>query len=204
MDDKEIIEKRKIIPIAAMISAGKSKLLNVLYNINYLVCKPGIGTKFVNILRYNPKIKEPCFYHLKVEKQGDDYIFYKDSKLAEGAENIIEANEKINKELRTQNKTKYEDIFYMIEINEIPFIKDKDFLLTHDLCDIPGLSQYQHNNNYEKEEENINEIKNKYKMEDKIIEDKIIEDELKDEEKSKVKEEKNFEDEFITFLYLYK
>ena len=178
-----------------MISAGKSKLLNVLYNINYLVCKPGIGTKFVNILRYNPEIKEPCFYHLKVEKQGDDYIFYKDSKLAEGAENIIEANEKINKELRTQNKTKYEDIFYMIEINEIPFIKDKDFLLTHDLCDIPGLSEYQDNNNNEKEKNN-NEIKNNNKTEDKILKDKIIEDELKDEEKSNEKEEKNFEDEF--------
>ena len=85
MDSKEIIEQRKLIPVVAMISAGKSKLLNVLYNINYLECKPGIGTKFVNILRYNPNIKQPCFYHLKIEKKDDNYIFYKDIKVAEGA-----------------------------------------------------------------------------------------------------------------------
>ena len=49
----EKIKMRKIVPIAAMISAGKSKLLNVLYNINFLETKAVIGTKFVNILRYN-------------------------------------------------------------------------------------------------------------------------------------------------------
>jgi len=53
----ERIEQRKITPVAAMISAGKSKLLNVLFNINYLECRAGIGTKFVNLLRYNPDIK---------------------------------------------------------------------------------------------------------------------------------------------------
>ena len=37
----------------------------------------------------------------------------------------------------------YEDIFYMTELNEVEFIKDKEYLLTHDLCDIPGLSEYQ-------------------------------------------------------------
>ena len=52
MTDREKIDQRKIVPVAAMVSAGKSKLLNVLYNINYLECKTGIGTKFVNILRY--------------------------------------------------------------------------------------------------------------------------------------------------------
>ena len=31
----------------------------------------------------------------------------------------------------------------MTEINNIPFIKDKEYLLKHDLCDIPGLSEYQ-------------------------------------------------------------
>ena len=57
------IEIRKIVPVAAMISAGKSKLLNVLYNINFLECKPGITTKFINLLRYNPNIPEPRFFH---------------------------------------------------------------------------------------------------------------------------------------------
>ena len=34
----------------------------------------------------------------------------------------------------------------MTEINDEPFIKDKKYLLTHDLCDVPGLSEYQANN----------------------------------------------------------
>ena len=31
----------------------------------------------------------------------------------------------------------------MTEINETPIIKDENYLLTHDLCDLPGLSEYQ-------------------------------------------------------------
>ena len=72
--EKEKIETRKIVPVAAMISAGKSKLLNVLYNMNFLQCTAGIGTKFVNLIRYNPRIEEPIFYHLKIEKEGDKYL----------------------------------------------------------------------------------------------------------------------------------
>ena len=52
----EKIERRKIVPVAAMIGAGKSKLLNVILNINFLENKEGISSKFVNILRYNPSI----------------------------------------------------------------------------------------------------------------------------------------------------
>lgn len=40
------IEVRKIVPIAEKISAGKSKLLNVILNIYFLEIKAGIGTKF--------------------------------------------------------------------------------------------------------------------------------------------------------------
>ena len=66
------INIRKIVPIAAKISAGKSFLLNVIYNIDFLECKAGIGTKFVNIIRYNPDLEKPCFYHLKaVKKKGN-------------------------------------------------------------------------------------------------------------------------------------
>ena len=79
MNNLEPIEMRYIVPVAAMISSGKSRLLNVLYNIDLLECKAGIGTKFVNILRYNPKIKEPIFFHLIVIKVGEKYIFYKDN-----------------------------------------------------------------------------------------------------------------------------
>ena len=86
-----MIEKRYIVPIAAMVSGGKSILLNVIFNINFLECKAGIGTKFVNILRYNPKINEPKFYHLLVKKENDSEqktinIFYKDPKYEEKLE----------------------------------------------------------------------------------------------------------------------
>ena len=44
MSKQEKIEIRNIVPVIAKISAGKSKLLNVLYNIKFLECKAGIGT----------------------------------------------------------------------------------------------------------------------------------------------------------------
>ena len=66
---EEKLEERKIVPIAAMISAGKSKILNVILNFNFLESKAGIATKFVNILRYNPSINTPKFYHLKLKNE---------------------------------------------------------------------------------------------------------------------------------------
>ena len=163
--EKEKIEPRKIVPVAARISAGKSKLLNVLYNINFLECKAGIGTKFVNLLRYNPNIEDPIFYHLKIVKEGEKYIFYKDltQEIYKGEESIIEANKIINNELYNKHDLNYEDIFYMTEVNTTPFIKDKEYLLSHDLCDIPGLSEYQEpikeNDNKQKEEKKDNKEK---------------------------------------------
>ena len=139
-----IIEPRKIVPIAAKISAGKSYLLNVIYNIDFLECKAGIGTKFINILRYNPNLDQPCFYHLKIEKKNEDYIFKKDLNYETkfGKQDIINENKNINQILSATPQINYEDIFYMTELNEVEFIKDKEYLLTHDLCDVPGLSEY--------------------------------------------------------------
>ena len=215
MEEKEIIEQRKLVPVAAMVSAGKSKLLNVLYNTNILYCHSGIGTKFVNILRYNPKIKKPCFYHLKLEKQKDKYIFYKDltQDIYEGEESITEANKNINQCLRAELETKYEDLFYMTEINEVPFIKDKEYLLSHDLCDIPGLSEYQNNNNEIKEKEkeiekpreinNIKEIEKEKTYEKGIKEFGLIinmendfnikEEKIENKKENDLNEEKNSE-----------
>ena len=142
-----------------MISAGKSKFLNVIYNIDFLECKSGIGTKFVNILRYNPKIIKHRFYHLKLEKKEENYIFYKDlTRDQYEGENIKEAIHNINEQLKAEPEIKYDDLFYMTEIKQSPFIKDEKYLLTHDLCDIPGLSEYQGTNKEEKEEK-ISETK---------------------------------------------
>ena len=80
-----------------------------------------------------------------------------------------------NKKLRDAEKINYEDIFYMIEINDSPFIKDKEYLLSHDLCDIPGLSEYQGNQIKEDESSDalldINNSKNQ-KVENENIENK--------------------------------
>ena len=157
----EKIEERKIVPIAAMISAGKSLLLNMILNIKFLESKTDIGTKFVNILRYNPKIDKPRFYHLKIKDEKGKYVFYKDPDFETiiGEERIIEENKKIN---YVQNKLKtvnYDNIFYMTEINSIGFLRDEQYMLTHDLCDIPGLSEYQEQMTIKKENEN-NETKN--------------------------------------------
>ena len=172
MNSLEILEERKIVPIAAMISAGKSKLLNVIYNINFLECKRDIGTKFVNILRYNPNIEEPMFYHLKLQKQKGKYIFYKDlNSLIKGEDNIIEENKNINNVLAANLKVDFQDIFYITEINNVEFIKDKEYLLTHDLCDIPGLSESLTNqiNNNETVEKKETKKTDDEKLEEKFV-----------------------------------
>ena len=149
----EKIEIKKLVPVAAKISAGKSKLLNSLLNIKFLECKAGITTKFINILKYNPNIKKPIFYHLKLIKIENKYEFFKDSseEIYEEEENIIKANKIINQKYLNEKIINYEDLFYMTEINSEPFIEDKEYLSDHYLCDIPGLSEYQENINKEQQ-----------------------------------------------------
>ena len=76
MSVPERIEQKKIVPVVAMRRAGKSKLLNTLFNFNYLQCESGIATKFVNILRYNPNIDSPRFYHLELKKMKMKNIYF--------------------------------------------------------------------------------------------------------------------------------
>ena len=150
--------------------------MNLISNIDYLECKPGIGTKFVNFIRYNPKIKEPHFYHLKVIKEENKYSFCKDLSYEEiiGKEKIIQANKDLNDQLK-EKEVNYGDIFYMTEINETPIIKDEDYLLTHDLCDLPGLSEYQkqqtdkNGSNQEKNEEKLKDNNKDFDQNQKII-----------------------------------
>ena len=144
--ENNLIEERKLIPIIGKISAGKTKLLKVLLDVDFLESKSGICTKFVNIIRYNPNIKEPIFYHLKIKKnKKGKIIFYKDLSIKEvkGVENIKTKNIELNKKLSSPDLNENcEEIFYMTEIRDIPNIKDKEYLKTHDIVDIPGLSEY--------------------------------------------------------------
>ena len=139
-------------------------------------CKSGIATKFINLLRYNPYLEQPCFYHLVLKKEGEKYVFYKDlNEVYEGEEKIIKANKDINQKLYNIKNINYENYFYMTEVN-CSLIKDSDYLLSHDLCDIPGLSEYQQN--YQQIEINKKgkdkEVQIKEKTEEEIIENYII------------------------------
>ena len=139
------IEIKNLCPMIAMISAGKTSILKVLFDVDFLEASAGIGTKFVNIIRYNPDVgKNPKFYHLKLKDIGNgDYDYYKDPDFKEiiGKQEIKQSNEKINQELK--NKTvPYEELFYMIEVGESSFIEDKEYLKNYDLVDIPGVSEF--------------------------------------------------------------
>ena len=140
----EKIEINYLTPVIATISAGKTSFLNAVYNIKFLEVSRQIGTKFVNIIRYNPKVgKEPIFYHLIVKKNHYDYTFYKETNTeVKGSENIAKKNAEINAELKTKKQFAFEDIFYMTEVGEVSLIKDEKYLEKYELVDIPGLSEY--------------------------------------------------------------
>ena len=167
MDKLEKIDIKKLVPVIAMISTGKSTFLNTLFKINFLRYKAGIATKFINILKYNPNIKKPLFYHLKVKELEGKYFFYRvlSEESYEGEENIIKANKDINTKLSNDNRINYKDFFYMTEINGEPFIQDKEYLEDHYLCDIPGLSEYQKGPNIEEEIKKKEEKKRKWNRE---------------------------------------
>ena len=76
------IEIKNLCPMIALISAGKTSLLKVFFDVDFLEATAGIGTKFVNIIRYNPDVgKNPKFYHLILKNLGNgNYEFYKDHK----------------------------------------------------------------------------------------------------------------------------
>lgn len=144
MEDYEEIEIKNLCPMIAMISAGKTSLLKVLFDIDMLESSSGIGTKFVTIIRYNPNLKnEPKFYHLKLTNiGGDNYNFSKiiNTELV-GETKIKENIVKINAKLKL-NDVPFNELFYLLELGNINFIEDKEYLLNYDLVDIPGVSEY--------------------------------------------------------------
>lgn len=90
------IEISNLTPIISTISSGKSSFLNIILNIDFLQVTPGIGTKNVNIIRFNPNVgNNPKFYHLIVKKERNkkDYQFFKE------VETEIEGKNSIKKKL---------------------------------------------------------------------------------------------------------
>lgn len=167
---------RKAIPVIGMVSSGKSTFLNSLLGIEILEAKDDITTKFVCIIRYNPKLKNPIFYHVKLEKYetSEDYYYIKDGKTAEGFNQIKDMISKINDSNKDENvEPQYDNLFYVLE-TDITNIKNKDFLNQFDFYDIPGLNEYIKNN--ENDKKNADKIdKNEIK---EIKKQNIIEDNL--------------------------
>ena len=66
---EKTIEIEYLFPIVAMISAGKNNNLKVSFWYWFFRIKClSIGTKFINIFRYNPSIwKNPKLYNLKLK-----------------------------------------------------------------------------------------------------------------------------------------
>ena len=155
----EKVQINYLCPMIAMISAGKTSILKVIFNIDFLEASSGIGTKFVNIIRYNPSVgKNPRFYHLILKENGNEnYDYYKDIKSeVVGKEAIKAKNIEINQKLKEKD-VPYTELFYMIEIGETFFIKDLEYLKNYDLVDIPGVSEYRPPQETNKPSSNENE-----------------------------------------------
>ena len=139
------IKIKNICPVIGMISSGKSSILNVLFNMDFLEASPDVTTKIVTIIRYNSNLKEPRFFQLKLQNEGnDDYRFYKSDKpTVVGKEQIKSKIKEINKTNRDDYKKnpEYENIFYMLEIGEVKYMEE-EFLKNYDLADVPGVSEY--------------------------------------------------------------
>ena len=142
-----LVQERKGMIVIGMISSGKSTFLNSIFGFNYLQANDNITTKFICIIRYNPKLKQPKFYKLKLlQKQGkqNEYIYLKEGKDFLGKKEIKDKIKSINFEQHKSSEPIYENLFWMLEINEIPF-ENKKFMEEHDFYDIPGLNEYMTN-----------------------------------------------------------
>ena len=155
MKNIQEIEERKGIIVTGMISSGKSTFLNSIFGFNYLQTNDNITTKFICIIIYNPKLEQPRFYNLKLipkDKNSDEYIFIKNGEYYFGKKIIKNKIKSINEKEHNSSEPKYENLFWMLEINKI-IIENKQFMENHDFYDIPGLNEYIITNERPKEKE---------------------------------------------------
>lgn len=73
------------IPLLGEISTGKSTFLNGYFGIDFLEIGIGITTKFITIIRHNPNLKVPVFYHVNLsENENGKYKYLKDGDIFQG------------------------------------------------------------------------------------------------------------------------
>ena len=115
-----------VCPVIGMISSGKSSFLNALLNMDCLEASEDVTTKIVTIIRYNSNLTEPRFFQLTVNNDSNDnYSFHKaDKPTVTGIKAIKEKIIEVNKGNKKINENpNYKDIFYMLEIGEVKFMK---------------------------------------------------------------------------------
>ena len=132
---------RKAIPVIGAVSSGKSYFLNSLLGLDDLL-QTGEGgiSNFVCIIRHNPKLNNPIFFHLNFISNDAhiNEINYTKEDIIEGEENIKNKIKEINESIK--DKIQYGKLFYMLEIN-IKAIKNEKLLQNYDFYDIPGFNK---------------------------------------------------------------
>ena len=153
--------ERYCVPIIGSVGCGKSTFLNSFININNGLLEEGLQTttKFVCIIRHNPKLTKPIFYHICLKKLNTEVIYKAIEERVEGENNIREAIKKINCKAKANNDIDFRNLLYILEIN-IKFVENTTFFEKYDLLDIPGLDEA--NTNYA--ETLINCLKDKIKF----------------------------------------
>ena len=156
------IEEKKGMVAIGMISSGKSTFLNSIFGFKYLQTNDNITTKFICVIRYNPNLEKTIFYKLKlINKKGkpDEYTYLKDGNEYKGKKNIKNQIKSINNEFHKSTKPKFKNLFWMLEVNEIPF-ENKKFMEKYDFYDIPGLNEhisFEENDKLNKQNDKINQ-----------------------------------------------
>ena len=151
--------KRFAIPFIGRISSGKSTFLNFLSGLkNILESNTDISTKIVCIIRHNTLVSEPKAYKVILEKRDIEnnnnqnsfpmFNFEKGEELKDDIRKIIqEKNDYIKK--TNQQQLKIEDYFIIIE-TKIPLITPEmeKYSKIFEFMDLPGLNEYDKNNDY--------------------------------------------------------
>ena len=197
----EKIKSKYAIPVIGMISSGKSTFLNSLLGLDLLETKDDVTTKFVCIIRHNKSLKEPKFYHIKLEEEeNENYSFIKDGEEYYGKEDILKRISNINTD-ESKKEPDYKELFFVLETN-ITNIKNEEFLNNYDFYDVPGLNELLTTGKNDKEAAPTSE-KNEYTILKKDEEDENEEEEVQKENKDIKIEESNENMRYIKGIFKY-
>ena len=145
------METRKIFSVIGNISTGKSSFLNYLLGSDILETGDGLKTRFIVIIRHTEN-NDPVLSHIirKTNAYDDLYIKKEDEQGKIEYKGKKEITEKINslnkilKKLEDEGELDYSKHLYLLE-TRIKNIRNKVFLNSFDLADIPGLNNMSKN-----------------------------------------------------------